>query len=852
MTLVPSLLQAIILMDGEALVLHVGDKPYVVADSGQVNLANTPMTASAVADVVDELLPPESKRALADVGATQCILPEHPSFPRERFSVVAARGGDDVWLEIRRAPLSSRQAPVAEVRHAGVVPPAPVPATSLSERVVTLSERAAPQAEPATTGPQPVPPPVAHEPETVVAFTPPLPASEPWPEPLVTVAAQPEPAANLPLLQVEAEPVVELAPVVMQAEPAVEHAPVAVQPEADVELAPVAVQPEPAGELPLIVHVPEPAIEVPVLVGLPEPVAEVFPVETRPLEPVAAPAPVVPDRTEPETRRDGAAEVHALAPAPAALPKAPVPPKLPVPPPFTERRAASYPAFTAVDPPRRTPEPIIDVPARAVASVAERFAPLTDRLADVPAERSYTAPQVFTPAERLARLAERHAQPPQRPVAPPARATVPFDTLLARPEPPAPAAPPVAAATPTLVVPPSAVVPEPVSQPLVVVPLARPSVSSFVAPHLLPEAAASGLDRLLRLAAARGATALYLVSGAHPAVRVDDEVRPLDGAGALESHELEAILLSLVPEQGTALTGSAASGEWTSDFEDLGRVRCLSFRDHRGPGCVFRLMPKRALTTQQLGLSRDVQSLIGESDGLVVVTGPRHSGKRTLMAAFVDQINRTRHAHVITIEHDVAIVHDRAGSLISQREVRQRGQVAEVARQALREDPDVLVLEDVHSVELMELALDAASAGRLVICGFAARGTASAVERMLELSPASERRLVQLLLARNLRAVVAQVLLRKPGGGRLAARELLVNTPAIAALIAEGRTSQLPTALEGGRRQGMVPLNDALASLVQGGTVDVAEAWRAASDRPGLLTLLQRQGIDTSAVEKLA
>ena len=551
MTLVPSLLQAIVLMDGEALVLHVGDKPYVVAESGQVSLANEPLTAEAIGQVIDELLPPESRRLLTDVGAMQCVLPVNIQFPNETFSVVAARGGDDLWLEIRR----------------------------------------------------------------------------------VHVTAAPQPADT----------------------------------------------------------------------GTDTP---------------AATAPLVPEASEPFT------------PAPSR-----------------ESR-------------RRT----------------------------VQLERR----RVIAPAS-----------------------------------------------------------PDSDAQSAVVLPLTRTPVKADVPPPLAA-AALSGLDHLLRLAAARGSSTRYLVSGVRPSIRIDGEVRTLDGAPVLEPNAVEALLLTLMPERSAEALRSGAASEWISEFDDLGRVRCLSFRDYRGPGGVFRIMPQRAVTTEQLGLSREIQALATETDGLLVVTGPRLSGKRTLMSAFVDHINRTRHVHIITIERDINIVHERAGSMVSQREVHGGGHMADAVRSALREDPDVLVLEDVRSSELVALALDAAAAGRLVICGFPARSAAAAIDGIIDLSPPEARRRIQLSLAQNLRGVVAQVLLKKTGGGRLAARELLLNTSAVAGLLAEGKTSQLPLAIEGGRKHGMVPLNDALGGFAQSGAVDVREAYRCSADRPGLIALLQRQGVDVSQVERLA
>ncbi len=388
-------------------------------------------------------------------------------------------------------------------------------------------------------------------------------------------------------------------------------------------------------------------------------------------------------------------------------------------------------------------------------------------------------------------------------------------------------------------------------QPAIVLPLLRTPLKAE-APPPLAGGTLSGLDRLLRLAAARGASTLYLVSDARPSIRIDGEVRTLDGSAVLGSNDVESLLLTLMPERSAEALRNGVSGEWVAEFADLGRVRCLGFRDHRGPGGVFRIMPQRAITTDQLGLSREIQALVSENEGLVIVTGPRLSGKRTLMSAFVDHINRTRSAHVITIERDINIVHEHVRSMVSQREVRDTDNMADAVRSALREDPDVLVVEDVRTAQLVELTLEASASGRLVICGYPAPSATAAIDGLIDLLPSANRRSVQLSLAQHLLGVVAQVLLKKSGGGRLAARELLLNTPAVSSLLAEGKTSQLPLAIEGGRKHGMVPLNDALGGFAQSGAVDVREAYRCSADRPALLALLQRQGIDVSAVERLA
>ncbi len=336
-------------------------------------------------------------------------------------------------------------------------------------------------------------------------------------------------------------------------------------------------------------------------------------------------------------------------------------------------------------------------------------------------------------------------------------------------------------------------------------------------------------------------------------MRVDGELQMLDNEPQLTARDVEALLLTLMPERSHEAMRAGAATEWICDIEGVGRVRCMSFRDHLGPGGVFRLMPTRSVSPEQLGLSRSIQALAGEPEGLVLVAGPRSSGKRTLMAALVELINRTRRDHVITLEREVSIVHERGTSFISQREVRGTDdEMLAAARAALREDPDVLVIEDLHTQALTNVALEAAASGHLVVAGFAAHTAASTVDRILDLYAPEQRRHVQLALAETLRGVVVQVLLKKLGGGRVAAREVLLNTPAVASALTEGKTSQLPMAIEGGRKHGMSPLNDALAGFVQSGIVDARDAYRHSPDRSGFLGLLKREGIDTSFAERLA
>ena len=417
-------------------------------------------------------------------------------------------------------------------------------------------------------------------------------------------------------------------------------------------------------------------------------------------------------------------------------------------------------------------------------------------------------------------------------------------------EPPPPPVSEVPVVAPPMPVPPSPVQEPPAS---VVVPLARNPVRLETPARPPTPARIAGIDWLLRLAAARGANTLYLMSQSRPSVRVDGEIATLEGEPVLTATEVESLLLDLAPERSREALRAGEGTEWMAEVPEVGRIRCQNFRDHRGPGGIFRMISTRPVSAEQLGLSREIQALAGEPEGLILVAGPRASGKSTLIASFVDLINRSRNDYVVTVESQIMFAHEGRGCLISQREVRGKSEeVAVAARGALRENPDVLVIEDLRSPEVVQLALDAVEGGHLVIGAISAHTAASAIARLIDQSPPERRQQVQLTLAEGLRGVVAQVLLHKSSGGRVAARELLLNTPPIANLIAEGRLSQLPLALDSGRKHGMVPLNDSLAAFVQNGVVDVREAYRKAFERQAFLAVLRREGMDTSFVERLA
>ena len=818
-SLVDSLLGAIVRLEGDALVLHTGEKPYVVTSTtamhalrgpvlwGQVELSTRSLTSDAITSMLEHLLTAEQRRVLDELGAVENELPattEHPA-----FTVIAARGGDDIWVEVK--PISVAEAPqVQEIPQAPSIPatsPAEVAAAdsllpdagSASVEIVPEVEQEHPDEEEVARliasarllqrGPSHDAPAVAQTRENEAPGQ--IAAREPdWAAAIdadVEIPATETAAAEVPLAESHAA-----AHAAAEDIPPTEM-PVAEPAAGDILRAEIPVAETAAGDGPLA--------EVPVL----ESESAGVPVAGVPV--AGVPVAGIPVAEVPID--DGAVSETLLAePAVEGMPLAEVPVEEAVPAevPLAEIPEAGVPAAEVPT----TATEVSDVPfSEALAEASAAGIPA----AEIP--RFDVLPHAFA---REGSLEEQ-----------PAQVTQPAERI----EPDADHAEP--SATP---------------EHAVVVPISRTPRQ----PETIAAAVGSSPDveRLLRIAVARGASGLYLVARSRPTLRVDGEMRPLDEE-PLSASSVESLMLALAPETTRDAVMSVEAAEWFRDIPELGRVRCLSFRDHRGPGVIVRMLPPRAISVEQLGLSKEIQALCAQPDGLVLVCGPRASGKSTLLAAFVDLVNRTRADHVITIERQITFVHEARRSLVSQREVRGEARdVLAAVRAALREDPDVLVIEELRSPEVIAVTLEAMESGRLVLAGLRAPSAAQALERLVSQVPAERRADVLTALSIGLRGVVTQVLLRKRGGGRVAARELLLNTPAASSVIAEGKLFQLSAALESGRKLGSVALNDALAALVREGIVDAAAAWRRAYDREALIPLLKHDGVDTAFLERLA
>ncbi|MFZ9584658.1 MAG: type IV pilus twitching motility protein PilT, partial [Pseudohongiellaceae bacterium] len=267
----------------------------------------------------------------------------------------------------------------------------------------------------------------------------------------------------------------------------------------------------------------------------------------------------------------------------------------------------------------------------------------------------------------------------------------------------------------------------------------------------------------------------------------------------------------------------------------LGRFRVATFLQDRGTAAVFRLIPDAVPTLAQLGLGAVFQRLADLPRGLVCVTGPTGSGKSTTLAALLDHINAHRQCHILTIEDPIEFVHSSQRSLVSQREVdRHARSFAAALRAALREDPDVILIGELRDLETVRLALTAAETGHLVLATLHTASAAKTIDRIIDVFPAEEKAVVRSMLAESLQAVVAQTLLKRVGGGRVAAHELMLATPAIRNLVREARVAQLYSAIQTGAQFGMQTLDQALKDLVARGLVGREEARALARDADSL------------------
>ncbi len=354
----------------------------------------------------------------------------------------------------------------------------------------------------------------------------------------------------------------------------------------------------------------------------------------------------------------------------------------------------------------------------------------------------------------------------------------------------------------------------------------------------------SALDALLRVLSAQKASDLHLRVGEPPILRRDGELMRITGAAPLGADQLEQMLMASMPEKNREEFRDRNDTDFALDIPGVARFRGNVLRDRCGVAAVFRLIPSTILTAEQLGLSEHEKALCNLTKGLVLVTGPTGSGKSTTLCGMIDLVNRTRHDHIITIEDPIEFVHASKKCIITQRQVGVHTDSFKSAlRAALREDPDVILVGELRDLETIAIAIETAETGHLVFGTLHTTTAPSTVDRLIDQFPSDRQAQVRTMLSESLKGVISQTLVKKKGGGRAAAREVLLANTAISNLIREGKTFQIPTILQTSKKLGMVTMNDALLDLVERDVVDANDALLKAVDKGGFLQALQSRGI---------
>ncbi len=340
------------------------------------------------------------------------------------------------------------------------------------------------------------------------------------------------------------------------------------------------------------------------------------------------------------------------------------------------------------------------------------------------------------------------------------------------------------------------------------------------------------LDAFFKLMVDQGASDLHLVAGSQPILRVSGELQRIRFP-VLESDELKKMMYEVAPEFKVKLFEETGDIDFAYELPGLARYRANYFQQKYGVGAVFRQIPDTILTIEQLGLPPVLSRLPMYPKGLVLVTGPTGSGKSTTLAALVDYANTHRKDHILTIEDPVEFVHKSRNCIVNHREVGMHTKSFSAAlRAALREDPDIIMVGEMRDLETIALAVEAASTGHLVFGTLHTQSAAKTVDRIVDVFPHEQQEQIRATLADSLQAVVAQTLFRRRDTrGRCAALEILVATPAVRNLIRDGKTFQIPTVLQTGKKYGMQSLDDAILDHLEKGRISAEDAYLHCLDK---------------------
>jgi twitching motility protein PilT len=370
---------------------------------------------------------------------------------------------------------------------------------------------------------------------------------------------------------------------------------------------------------------------------------------------------------------------------------------------------------------------------------------------------------------------------------------------------------------------------------------ASPAVLAGSKPEEL-EPAERALGELLKTLVKSGSSDLHLRVGEPPLFRTQGTIKR-QPTPPLSAEQLELMLLAVMPERNRAEWRETGDTDFAYEIAGLARFRANAGRDRKGPVAVLRVIPAKVATVEQLGISKEVQQLCQLTKGLVLVTGPTGSGKSTTLCALIDLINNTRTDHIITIEDPIEFVHENKKCLITQRQVGvHTGSFRSALRAALREDPDIVLVGELRDLETVAIAIETAETGHLVFGTLHTTTAATTVDRIIDQFPADRQSQIRVMLSESLKGVIAQTLCKRNSGGRVAAREILLTTPAISNLIREGKTFQIPSIIQTSKQLGMLTLNDALVDLVEKKEISPDEAYSRSVERSGLVASLKAKG----------
>jgi twitching motility protein PilT len=357
------------------------------------------------------------------------------------------------------------------------------------------------------------------------------------------------------------------------------------------------------------------------------------------------------------------------------------------------------------------------------------------------------------------------------------------------------------------------------------------------------------IDAFFKLLNEQGASDLHLMAGQQPVLRIDGELERVKYK-VLDNDSLRSMLYEIAPEEKIKVFEETGDVDFAYEIPGLARYRANFFQQSNGVGAVFREIPSNIMTVEELGLPVVIKRLATLPRGLVLVTGPTGSGKSTTLAAIIHEANRTRKEHILTIEDPIEFVHRSNRAIVNHREVGLHTRsFAAALRGALREDPDIILVGEMRDLETISLAIEASATGHLVFATLHTMSAAKTVDRVIEVFPENQQEQVRNTLADGIRSVVSQTLFRrKDGRGRIVAVEIMIANPAVRNLIREGKTYQIPSMIQTGKKYGMQTLDDDIMSLLQKGAITADDAYTKAFEKSKFLPFLNNPPADFTEV----